>query len=136
MEAEPAFESNDRGKGSLGQYRGVLVPANDRVRIRLAGSNPYQQQLRALVESGTSPLETAIGRRSRELEAIDAPIPVRLFTGARVSDVVGTVPRGLESVIDEALSRLETAGRKARIPVELVRHRGRYRVELLVGLTR
>lgn len=130
------LDRNDLGKGSFSQYRGVLVPANGRVRIRLAGSNPYQQQLKEIVESGASPLETAISRRSQQQEGADAEIEVRLFTGSRVSGPVGLVPRGLESVVDEALSRLDIQGKKQRIPVEIVRKGGLFRVELLMGQTR
>ena len=132
----PTHDRNDLGKGKLGEYRGVLVPANTRVRIRLAGSNPFQDELRTIMESGASPLETATGRRSQQDEGKDAEIEVRLFTGSRVSGPVGWVPRGLESVYDEALSRLDIAGRKARIPVQIVRKGGLYRVELLVGSTK
>lgn len=132
----PTHDRNDLGKGSLNQYRGVLVPANGRVRIRLAGSNPFQDELRSIVESGASPLETAIGRRTQQQEGQDAEIEVRLFTGSRVSGAVGWVPRGLEAVFDEALSRLDIAGRKPRIPVQIVRKGGLYRVELMMGETR
>ena len=134
--ADPVFDSNDRGKGSLSQYRGVLQPTNARVRIRLAGSNPHQETLRDIVDSGASPLETAIGKRTQQEEGQDAPIEVRLFTGSRVSAVVGMVPRGLEAVVDETLGRLDTLGRKPRIPVEIIRKGGLYRVELLIGLTK
>jgi hypothetical protein len=132
----PTHDRNDLGKGSLSQYRGVLVPRNARVRIRLAGSNPHQQELRDLEESGAKPLETAISTRSQQQEGQDAEMEVRLFTGARVSGPVGWIPRGLESVVDEALGRLDTLGRKQRIPVEIVRKGGLYRVELLIGTTR
>jgi len=132
----PSHDRNDLGKGKLTQYRGVLVPANGRVRIRLAGSNPVQQELADIVASGASPLETATPRRSQQEEGQDAEIQVRLFTGSRVSGPVGWLPRGLESVYDEALSRLDIAGRKARIPVEIVRKGGVYRVELLIGQTK
>jgi hypothetical protein len=130
------LDRNDLGKGSLSQYRGVLVPANARVRLRLAGSNPHQNDLAALVESGAGPLETAISKRTQKEEGADAPIEVRLFTGSRVSGPVGYVPRGLESVVDEALGRLDMQGRKQRIPVQIVRKGGLYRVELLVGQTK
>ncbi len=133
---DTALDRNDLGKGSHGQYRGVLMPANARVRLRLAGSNPHQDELTAIVESGANPLATAIGKRSQQEEGADAPIEVRLFTGSRVSGVVGLVPRGFESVVDEALGRLDTLGRAARIPVEIVRKGGRYRVDLRIGLTR
>ncbi|HWR85037.1 MAG TPA: hypothetical protein VN200_03475 [Rhodoglobus sp.] len=129
----PEFERNDQGKGSFNQYRGVLVPANGRVRIRLAGSNPHQA---LLAELSGQDAETAISRRSQQLEAVDAPIEVRLFVGARVVGPVGWVPWGLESVVDEALGRLDTLGRKTRIPVEIIRKGGLYRVELLMGRTR
>ena len=132
----PSYDKNDRGAGKLTQYRGVLVPANRRVRIRLAASNPHQQELRDIVASGAQPLETAISSRSQQQEGQDAEMEVRLFTGARVSGPVGWVPRGLESVVDEALSRLDILGRKQRIPVEIVRKGGLYRVELLMGATK
>ena len=104
--------------------------------MQLAGSNPAQNELRAIVESGAPPIETAISRRSLQEDSVDAPIEVRLFTGSRVSQPVGWVPRGLESIVDEALSRLDIAGRKQRIPVEIVRKGGLYRVDLLMGQTR
>lgn len=132
----PALDKNDLGKGSFNQYKYGLTPNNGRVRMRLAGSNPYQDTLRELVESGQGPLETAISRRSQKEDAEDAPILVRLFTGSRVSGPVGWVPRGLESIVDEALSRLDIQGRRQRIPVEIVRKGGLYRVELKMGETR
>lgn len=132
----PPFDRDDRGKGSLANFRGVLVPANSRVTIRLAGSNPAQDALRAIVESGQTEIETAISRRTQQQEGADAEIEVRLFAGSRVSPPVGYVPRGLESAVDEALSRLDIAGRKQRIPVEIARTRGGYRVDLLIGHTR
>ena len=132
----PTHDRNDLGKGKLSQYRGVLVPVNKRVRIQLAGSNPLQHELKAIVKSGATALETAISRRSQQQEGQDAEMEVRLFTGSRVSGPVGWVPRGLESVVDEALSRLDILGRKQRIPVEIVRKGGLYRVELLIGSTR
>lgn len=134
--AEPEFDRKDLGKGSFNDYRFGLTPNNARVRMRLAGSNPHQDLLRDIVESGAKPLETAISRRSQQQDAEDAPIEIRLFTGSRVSGPVGWVPRGLESVVDEALSRLDILGRKQRIPVEIVRKGGVYRVELLMGRTK
>jgi hypothetical protein len=132
----PDTDRNDRGKGSFNDYRFGLAPNNARVKMRLAGSNPHQELLREIVESGAAPLETAISRRSQQQDAEDAPIEIRLFTGARVSGPVGWIPRGLESVVDEALSRLDIAGRTQRIPVEIVRKGGLFRVELLLGQTR
>jgi len=130
----PSFERGDTGKGSFNDYRYALVPNNARVRLRLAGSNAAQETLAAL--HGEKNLETATPKRTLAQDAADEPIEVRLFTGARVSAPVGFVPRGLESVVDEALSRLDIAGRKQRIPVEIVFKRGVYRVELLMGQTR
>jgi hypothetical protein len=46
------------------------------------------------------------------------------------------VPRGLEGVVNEAISRLEMAGRKPRIPADVRRSRHGLRVELLMGKTR
>lgn len=132
----PAFDRNDLGKGSLNQFRGVLVPVNSRIRIRLAGSNQFQQELKDIVETGEMPLTTATARRTQQQEGADTEIEVRLFTGSRVSGPVGLVPRGLESVVDEALSRLDISGQNQRIPVEVVRKRGLFRVELLIGQTR
>ena len=134
--AEPEFERGDEGKGSFNNYKYDLLPNNRRVRVRLAGSNPHQQAIKDIVDSGETRLETAISRRTTEQERIDSPIEVRLFTGSRVSPLVGIVPRGLESIVDEALSRLDKLGRKQRIPVEIVRKGGKYRVELLMGETR
>jgi hypothetical protein len=130
------LDRNDLGKGRLGEYRGVLVPVSARVRIRLAGSNPHQRELAGIVSSAAAPLETAISPRSQQQEGADAEIEVRLFTGSRVSGPVGTVPRGLEPAVDQALARLDIQGRKQHIPVEIVRKGGLYRVELLMGRTR
>lgn len=131
-----SLDRNDLGKGSLNHYRGILVPVNSRVRLRLAGSNPFQQELNDIVNSGVAPLFTATGRRSQQQEGADAEIEVRLFTGSRVSGPVGMIPRGLESVMDEALSRLDMRDQKQRIPAEIIRKRGLLRVELLIGQTR
>ncbi|MGV8882277.1 MAG: hypothetical protein ACOH19_08985 [Rhodoglobus sp.] len=130
----PSFERGDTGKGSFKDYRYGLAPNNARVRMRLAGSNPAQETLAALF--GEKGLETATQRRTQAQDAADEPIEIRLFTGARVSSPVGFVPRGLESVVDETFSRLDIAGKKQRIPVEIIRKGGLYRVELLMGETR
>ena len=108
----PDTDRNDRGKGSFAQYRYGLVPNTVRVRLRLAGSNPHQRELQGLLDSGAGPLETAFARRSQQEDRVDAPIEVRLFTGTRVSGPVGWIPRGLESIVDEALSRLDLNTRK------------------------
>ena len=131
---EPTFARGDRGKGSFSDYAGLLVPRNARVSIRLAGSDPFAETIAALADLGE--LETAIARRSREAEAKDAPIEVRLFADGRVTGQVGWVPRGLESVVDGAFGRLEDAGRRPRIPAKVVRAGRNWRVDLLIGQTR
>ena len=74
--------------------------------------------------------------RSQSDEAVDAKMPVRLFAGRRVSGVVGEIPRGLESAIDENLRRLDGRGDKARIPARIDATRSGYRVVLLIGKVR
>ena len=135
MSDEAALPRSDRGAGSFGHYGYDLRARNKRVTIMLAGSDPYQDELRAVLESGDE-AETAISPRSQEAERVDAPILVRLFTGRRVSGPVGSVPRGLEPIIDETLRRLDDASGKARIPARIVRKGGRLRVELLLGAVR
>ncbi|AYF96834.1 hypothetical protein [Protaetiibacter intestinalis] len=133
---DPALPRDDRGFGSFDDYVYNLKPRNKRITLVLADSNPYQDELRELAESGEAGLETAISPRTLDAERVDAPIPVRLFTGRRVSGVVGSIPRGLESVIDENLRRLDGKGVKARIPVRIDRRREGYRVVLLMGAIR
>ena len=123
----------DSGAGSFNDYDYGLVAKNKRVTITLADSDPCQDELRAIVESGETEAETAISPRTIEQERVDAGMPVRLFTGRRVSGVVGNVPRGLESVIDETLRRLDDAGEKVRIPAKIVGKPGALRVQLLMG---
>jgi len=123
----------DRGFGSFDDYVYNLTPRNKRVTIVLANSNPYQDELRELVESGATEFETAISPRTIQAEGQDTPIEVRLFTGRRVSGPVGMVPRGLESVVDENLRRLDDQGLKMRIPVRIDKRREGYRVVLLMG---
>jgi hypothetical protein len=133
---EVEFDRNDRGTGSLNDYLFNLSPRNRRKVIQLAGSNPYQEELRGIVDEDPDQLVTAGGRRTMDEERVDAPMPMRLFTGGRVSGVVGIVPRGLEPVIDAALVRLEDAGRLPRIPANIIKTRGGLRVQLLIGDTR
>jgi len=130
---DPELPRDDRGFGSFDDYVYNLAPRNKRVTIVLAGSNPHQQELRELAESDSTEFETAMSPRTLEGERVDAPIEVRLFTGRRVSGVVGTIPRGLESVIDENLRRLDDKGVKARIPARVEKKREGYRVVLLMG---
>jgi hypothetical protein len=131
---DPEFPKGDRGRGSLADYRFDLLPADAGTTIRLAGSDPHQDLVRDLV--GAAPVETAIARRTAEEERTDAPMPVRIFVEGRIIGPVGRVPRGLESIVSEALSRLDMAGRKPRIPVEIVATRQGVRVDLLMGETR
>ena len=133
-QGDPDYPKEDRGRGSLDDYKFDLVPANSRVTIRLAGSDPHQDVLRDVAEAAV--VETAIARRTDDEERTDAPMPVRLFVDGRIVGPVGRVPRGLESVVSETLSRLDTAGKKPRIPVEVVRTRQGFRVDLLMGETR
>ena len=130
---DETLPKEDRGFGSFDQYRYDLRPRNRRVTIVLANSDPYQDELRTIAESGEAHIETAISPRTVQQEGIDAPIEVRLFTGRRVSGVVGNIPRGLESIVDETLRRLDDKGEKARIPARIIDQKGRYRVELLIG---
>jgi hypothetical protein len=133
---DTSLPKGDRGAGSFSNYKYDLIPANGRVTLRVADSNPHQDELAKVLENGNEGVETAISRRSPEDERTDAPVVIRLFAAGRVTGVVGTVPRGLESVVDEALSRLEKRGVKVRIPAKVVRTRGGLRVDLLMGQTK
>jgi hypothetical protein len=132
---DESLPRTDRGAGSFNDYDFGLRARNKRVTIMLADSDPCQDELRAVVEAGGD-VETAISPRTQEQERVDAVIVVRLFTGRRVSGPVGSVPRGLESVVDETLRRLDDTVGKARIPARIVQKGGRYRVELLMGAVR
>lgn len=129
---DPELPRGDRGRGSFDDYRYNLRPKNRRVTMTLAASDPCQDELARIVEVGGE-LETAISPRSIEQERVDAPIDVRLFSGSRVSAPVGRIPRGLESVIDDTLRRLDDAGQKPRIPARIVSKGGALRVQLLMG---
>ncbi|WP_375388504.1 hypothetical protein [uncultured Amnibacterium sp.] len=131
---DPEFPKDDQGSGRLEDYKFDLLPANGRVTIRLAGSDPHQDLIADLAD--VEVVETAIARRTDEEERTDAPIVVRLFAGGRIVGPVGRVPRGLEGPVFEAISRLDIAGKKPRIPVEVVRTRQGWRVDLLMGETR
>jgi hypothetical protein len=129
--ADPTFPKGDQGRGRLEDYKFDLIPANKNVVIRLAGSDPHQDVLAAIADA--EQVETAIARRTAEEERVDAPIDVRLFADGRIVGPVGRVPRGLEAPVSEALSRLDIAGRKPRIPVEVTRTKQGWRVDLLMG---
>ncbi len=125
--------ASDSGSGRLSEYRYNLVPNNRRVTLRLAGSDPFQDELGSLLAEEN--LQLFIAARTIEEERTDAPMPVRFFTGRRMSGVVGYVPRGLEPVVIEAMTRLESRSNN-RIPARIVRRGGRLRVVLLMGATR
>ena len=131
---DPAFPKGDQGRGSLDDYKFDLLPSGRNVTIRLAGSDPHQQVLGDVAQAAA--VETAIPRRTDEEERTDAPIVVRLFSDGRIVGPVGRVPRGLEGPVNEALSRLDLAGKKPRIPVEVVRTKHGWRVDLQMGDTR
>lgn len=131
-----SLPKDDRGSGSFDEYKYNLLPNSVRTILRLANSTPCQDELQRIIDSGEGELETAISRRSPEEERTDAPMDIRLFSGSRVTGVVGTIPRGLEPVVDEALSRLDGAGKKARIPASVQKTRSGWRVDLLIGQTR
>jgi len=133
---DESLPRGDRGTGTFDDYDYSLVAKNKRITITLADSDPYQDELRTILESGETEAETAMSPRTIEQERVDAGMPVRLFTGRRVSGVVGSIPRGLESVIDETLRRLDDAGEKARIPARIVGKPGALRVQLLMGALR
>jgi len=124
----------DAGVGTLKQYNYDLRPVNRNVVMRLAGSDPFQDEIIRAAES--SPLEAFIAKRTAEEERTDAPLAVRFFVDSRMTGIVGYAPRGLEHVVLEAVTRLELAGRKTRIPAQIIRTRAGYRVELLMGRTR
>jgi hypothetical protein len=130
---DTSFPKGDQGDGSLNDYRFDLTPASRHVTIRLAGSDPHQDAI-STAESAEK-IETAISRRTVEEERTDAPMAVRLFADGRIIGPVGMVPRGLEGVVTEAISRLEMAGRKPRIPVEITKTRNGLRVDLQMGRT-
>ena len=135
--ADESLPKHDRGSGSFDDYVGVLEPKNKSITIRLAGSDDHQDELASLAAEPEDTLSTATPARSVDDERVDAPIEVRVFSGRRVSSVVGTVPRGLESVYDEAVRRLDGRGSKPRIPVKVVAtKRHGYRLDLLIGLTK
>lgn len=134
---DESLPKDDRGSGSFADYVGVLVPKNKKVTIRLANSDPYQDELAALTEENPELIATATPARGIDDERVDAPIEVRIFSGRRVSGVVGVIPRGLESIYDEAVRRLDGRGQQPRIPVAVVHtKKSGYRLDLLIGLTK
>lgn len=133
---DESLPKTDRGSGSFDDYIGVLVPKNAKVTMRLANSDPFQDELAALAGEDPELLTTATPARTLDQERVDAPIEVRIFSGRRVSGPVGFVPRGLESLYDEAVRRLDGRGAKPRIPVAVVQTKHGYRLDLLMGQTK
>jgi len=135
--AKPAsgdFAATDSGKGDLKDYGYDFVPRNRNVIIQLAGSDARQGILAPLPNN--SEVQAFVARRTVEEERTDAPLPVRLFLDSRVTDIVGMVPRGLEPVVFEAMSRLEESGKPTRIPALVVHTRHGVRLNLLMGSLR
>lgn len=131
-----SLPKEDRGKGSFDDYLYDLIPKNRDVTMRLADSTPHQDEIAELADAEADSLFTATPARNLDQERVDAPLEVRVFSGRRVSGVVGVVPRGLESVYDEAVRRLDGRGDKPRIPVAVVQTKQGWRVDLLMGRTK
>ena len=51
MTSPESFPKSDAGSGSYKQYKYDLLPANKRVTMRLAGSDPCQEELRRVALS-------------------------------------------------------------------------------------
>jgi hypothetical protein len=124
--------ASDSGSGKLSEYNYGLAPRNKRVTMTLAGSDPFQQELADLLAEES--LQTFINSRTADEERTDAPMPVRFFTGRRMSGIIGYVPRGLEPVVTQALTRLEGRSNN-RIPASITKKGGKLRVVLLMGQT-
>lgn len=128
--------ADDAGRGKLEDYDYSLRPKKSDTVIRLADSDPSQDELQRTVDSGAEEIWGMISRRGIEEERTDAPMPVRLFATGRVSQVVGMVPRGLEAPVDDALVRLSESGKPPRIPAVIVSTKKGLRVDLRMGATR
>jgi hypothetical protein len=134
--ADPSgFDKNDVGSGNFNQYAFDLRPTSRHVTMTLAGSNPHQTELERVRSTSGTELEAFIPKRTIEQERTDAPVEVRFFVSSRMSGPVGMVPRGLEAVVFECLSRIEGKG-SGRIPAQIVSTRHGLRVKLLTGSTR
>jgi hypothetical protein len=130
------YPKSDSGSGSFDDYAFDLVPKSKQTTLGLAGCDPVRDEIARVQSMGTEELQAFIAKRTIEEERTDAPMPVRFFIDSRMTGVVGFVPRGLEPVVLEALSRLEMAGRPSRIPAEIKSTRAGLRVTLLMGKTR
>ena len=65
----------DAGSGSLDQYAFNLVPRNGRVTLRLAGSDPCQEEIARVRDSGADSFEAFFAPRTIEEERTDAAMP-------------------------------------------------------------
>jgi hypothetical protein len=126
-------DRHDVGAGSLGDYTYSLFPRFTSVVLRVAGSMPFQAELHELHDSSSPPREAFVERRRPAEDRVDAPMPVRLWTGAELSGVVGFIPRGLEAPVDACLGRLSDRGKGPRIPCSIVTTRHGLRVDLGMG---
>jgi hypothetical protein len=134
--ASHEYPTSDSGTGSFGQYNYDLRPKNNRVTMQLAGSDQFQDEIARVLQQGATEFDVFFAKRTVEEERTDASLPARVFTSGRMSGTVGYVPRGLEPLVFEALSRIERAGRPARIPSHILKTRDGLRVTLLTGKTR
>lgn len=130
------YPKTDAGSGTFEDYQYNLLPKNARTTLRLAGSDPHQDEISRIQQLGAAKIEVYIAKRTSEEERTDAPMAVRFFVDTRMSAPVGFIPRGLEAVVVEALGRLEDSGRSTRIPAEIVSTKHGLRVKVLMGLTR
>lgn len=128
------LSKTDSGSGVLNDYGYDLLPRKRDTVIQLADCDPHQNELAPLL--GMDELQAFISPRTAEDERTDAAVAVRFFVNSRMTGIVGMVPRGLEPVVLQALTRLELAGRSTRIPAQVVKSRHGLRVELLMGKTR
>ncbi|MEA9984075.1 MULTISPECIES: hypothetical protein [Subtercola] len=131
-----SYSKKDSGTGKLTDYRYDMLPKNAKVTLQLAASDPCQQTIAEVQAKNVSDLQAFVARRTLDEERTDAPVAVRLFVDSRMTGLVGYVPRGLEAPVLDTLTRLENAGRTARIPAEIVKTRNGLRINLLLGQTR
>jgi hypothetical protein len=126
-------DRHDAGAGSLADYTYSLFPRFTNVVLRIAGSTPFQAELQQLRDEPSPPREAFVERRRPAEDRVDAPMPVRLWTGSELSGVVGYIPHGLEAPVDACLGRLSDRGKGPRIPCSIVSTRHGLRVVLGMG---
>jgi len=71
---DESLPKTDRGSGSFDDYVGVLVPKNAKVTMRLANSDPFQDELAALAGEDPELLTTATPARTLDQERVDKGI--------------------------------------------------------------